>query len=82
MRGTAASNTFHFLQAPGGLSKPAPILRKGIPRSRRTGPKVLSTRTIGRFLTRITCHKSQFGHICPLYGPKAAKNGEILSYTH
>jgi hypothetical protein len=81
MQATAGSIAFHIFHARGWQWKPAPAFRGGVSRNRRTGLKVLSALVSGFFRIRITCHKSQFEHIRPLYAPKAAKNGEILSYT-
>jgi hypothetical protein len=32
--------------------------------------------------TSVTCHESQFSHLCPLEGRLSRKNGEIPTYTH
>jgi hypothetical protein len=82
MRETARSITFQFIAARGRPWKPASTRRCAVSKDSRPGRKALSALVYGCFWQHITCHKSQFKNIRPLYAHKAAKNGEILSYTH
>ncbi len=82
MQETAYSPTIPFSYRREWYSNLEPVLHPGVSLNRQTGLKTPPAPVFGCFVQTGTCHESQIKNIQPLNHPGAAKNVEILSYTH